>query len=116
MAKRSKAAELKYKQARALIDILLADKDLKIHMDARHGAGFMPGKGAFDAIDLRACKKNQEYLRGMVADLVLVCESIDAMPKQGDMVDNMDEKEARLKEELLGSPEPLGPTPEREAG
>lgn len=99
--------------ARRLLDLILADKEVRIHLEAR--LEHIPKKGDLDSVDLGVCRMNQVFLDWLSGECDKLWCGIDAMPKQGDILDG--EKEAKLKATLMGDPEegvaePLGPTPE----
>lgn len=100
--------------ARRFIDLLLANKELRIHMEAR--LEHVPQKGAFESVQLAECRRNQQFLDWVMEECRRLWYGIDSMPKQGDILDG--EKEAKLKAKLMGenpeagAEEPLGPTPE----
>lgn len=100
--------------ARRFIDLLLANKELRIHMEAR--LEDVPQKGAFESVEVRVCRRNQEFLDWVMEECRRLWYGIDVMPKQGDILDG--EKEAKLKAKLMGgdpeegAEQPLGPTPE----
>lgn len=117
MAKKSKKErDLQLRQSRRLIDLITGETKMREYWEARFGSGFCPKKGAFDAVDLRVCKHNVSFLEQVIDDLQETALAIEAMPKQGDMVDDMEAKEAQLRGELLGESEAdedeeLGPRP-----
>lgn len=104
--------------ARRLLDLILADKEVRIHLEAR--LEHVPKKGDLDSVDLGVCRRNQVFLDWLSGECDKLWCGIDAMPKQGDILDEA--KEAKLKAKLMGSDpeaeakEPLGPTPEAVTG
>lgn len=88
--------------ATRLVELILEDKRTRIHLEAR--LGYVPTKGAFDAVDLGACRKNQDFLDFMMTNCRWLWLDIDARPKQDDIIEPA-AKEAQLRKHLFGEGE-----------
>ena len=93
--------------ARRLLDLILADKEVRIHLEAR--LEHVPEKGTLGSVELGVCRRNQEFLDWLMEECRTLWFGIDIRPKQGDLLDQA--KEEKLKQHLMGEVEPLGPTP-----
>jgi len=88
--------------ATRLLELILEDKKTRIHLEAR--IGYVPVKGALDAVDLGACRKNQDFLDFLMTNFRWLWYDIDARPKTDDFVDPQG-KEAKLRKHLFGEGE-----------
>lgn len=97
-AEQAAGTEFEQQQARTLLEMIVSDPKIRIHLEARRP--YVPQKGDFNSISLGVCKQNQEFLDWLIEDCRRLWYSIDVRPKQGEILDG--EKEAKLKAKLMG--------------
>ncbi len=113
-AEKSAGTEFEQRVARTLLEMIISDPKIRIHLEARLPQ--VPSKKAFDSISLEVCQRNQAFLDWLIEECRRLWYAIDVRPKQGEILDG--DKEAKLKAKLMGGgdpeegvAEPLGPTP-----
>lgn len=120
LSDKKKANALELELAYQMLDLVLSNKPLRLHLEARLGAHRVPKEAsALKSIDVKVSQRNQAFLDFLMSNCRWIWYAIDTTEKQGDILDEAEKakKEARLKNKMLGLDpedgvdEPLGPTP-----